>query len=103
MTNLEILDNDGESSREQHDLSLRWAKAQELLHNWLELWTQQLVRLVHHKRRALAKVRDPFSSQVQDPSRRTNEHMDRFGQTHNIVLERRSSRGDHHIQTEVLA
>lgn len=100
---LEVLDDDREGGREEHHLPLGRAEAEQLLHDRLELWAEQLVGLVHHKRRASAQVRDPLASQVQDSSGRTDEDVDRLRETEDVVLESCSSCCDHDVESHVLA
>jgi hypothetical protein len=100
---LEVLDDDGERGREERDLALGRAEAEQLLHDGLKLWAQQLVGLVHDKGRALAQVGDALAGEVEDPAGRADEDVDRLGQAHDVVLERRSARRDHDVDAEVLA
>lgn len=58
MTYPEVLDEHGESSREEHDLSVRMTHAQQALHYRLEFWTQQLVGFIHNKDFALLQIRN---------------------------------------------
>lgn len=100
---LEVLDDDGESGRKEHDLPLGRAEAQQLLHNGLELWAQQLVGLVHDKRRASAQIGDTLSGEIEDSSGRADEDMDGLREPHDIVLKRRATGGDHDVDAHVLA
>jgi hypothetical protein len=99
---LEVLDDDGEGGREEGDLSLGGAEAEELLHYGLELGREELVGLVHDEGRALAQVGDTFAGEVENSSRRTDEDMDGLGESHDVILESGSSGGDHDVDAEVL-
>lgn len=100
---LEVLDDDWERGREEHHLPLWRAEAEQLLHDRLELWAEQLVGLVHHERRAPAQVGDPLAGEIEDSSRRSDEDVDGLRQSEDVVLEGGSSCGDHDVEAHVLS
>lgn len=102
-TNLEVLDDEREGSREERDLTLLGHEAQELLDDGRKLWREELVRLVHDKHRAFAQVGNSLSSEVEDATGRTNEDVDRLAETEDVVAKSRSSRRDHDLNARVLA
>lgn len=102
-THLEVLDDDGKRCREERHLTRRRAEGEQLLHDGLELWAEQLVGLVHDERRALAQVGDALSGQVEDPPGGADEDVHGLGEAHDVVLERRAASGDHDVGAEVLA
>lgn len=102
-THLEVLDDDREGGREEHDLPLGRAEAKKLLHDGLEFRTEELVGLIHDERRARAEVGDSLPSEVEDPTWCSNEDVDGFRETEDVVLEGCSSSGNHDIDAKVLS
>lgn len=100
---LEALDNDGEGRGEEHDLTILRVESQELLNDRGEFRRKKLVSFIHDEGWAGRKVSNALARQVQYPSRRTHNDVDRLAQTDNVVLEARASSGDHDIDAQVLA
>ena len=73
---LECLDNHRESCREEQDLAIRCAEANQLLDNRLEFWREKLVCLIHDKCLALREIGYASSSKIQDTTRRRNQNVD---------------------------
>jgi hypothetical protein len=102
-THLEILDNKWERRTEQHHLPILRQERQQLLHHRRKLRTEQLVRLIHNKHRALAQVCHALARQIQNPARRTDQDMYDFGETEDVVFEGGATGGDHDLYTEMFA
>ena len=100
---LEGLDDEGEGCRVKHDLTLLGEVCEQLLDNGREFGTEELIGLIHDKGRTFAKVGDALSSQVEDTTGGTDNNVNSFGQSHNIILEGGASCRDHDLHTHVLA
>lgn len=100
---LEILDDERERGREEHDLPLLGEEAEELLHDGGELGRQELVSFVHDESGALAEVGDAFASEIEDTTGSTDEHVDGLSETEDIVTKGSTTGSDHDFDAEVLS
>lgn len=100
---LEVLDNQGESGREEHDLTLRRHEGEELFDNGGEFGRKEFVGFVHDKHRAAAQICDSLSSEIENSTRGTNENVNRLSQPHDVVSQRRSSRRYHDLSARVFS
>ena len=100
-TNLEVLDNDGESSREEHDLTTLHQEAEKLFDDRGEFGREKFIRFVHDERSALAEIGDSLSGEIEDTTGRSDENMNAFAQPHNIISKGRSTSSDHDVDSSV--
>lgn len=103
----EGFDDHREGGTVQHDLSFLGEIGEQLLDNGCELGTEKLIGLVHDKGRAFAEISDALSCEIEDTSRSSDNDVNSFAETHDIVLECGASGCDHdldaHVFTEGLA
>jgi hypothetical protein len=100
---LEALDHDRESGTEKHDLSVLGVESKKLLDNGGEFGRKQLISLIHYECLASREIRHALSSQIQDPTRCSNNDVNRLAQTYNIVFEACSTSRNHDVDTQVLS
>lgn len=98
-THRKVLDDVRECCREEHDLSLLRTEGQQLFNDRSELLTQQLVRLVHDEHFTLSQVCDALASEVQDTTRGSDENVDRFLESHDVVSQCSASGRDHDLES----
>lgn len=100
---LEVLDNDGESGREEHDLAVSGVKGDELIDGRGELGRQELVSLVHDERLGAREVGDTSACEIEDSAGSTNENVHSVVEADNVVLQAGTTSGDHDVDAEVLS
>mmetsp|Transcript_1843 Transcript_1843/g.3218 ORF Transcript_1843/g.3218 Transcript_1843/m.3218 type:complete len:327 (-) Transcript_1843:1338-2318(-) len=94
------LDRYGERCREQADLAILWqVLGDDLFDDRSKLCRQQLVSFIHDHQLHLVQLTDPFVCQVQNTTRSSNQNVHRLVHSHNIILQTRSSRGHHDLQS----
>lgn len=99
----ERLNRHGERGGEEADLMSLVTEVDDLLEDGLELRRQELVGLVHDDGPAFGQVGDLLGGQVEDAAGRRDDDVNGIVQTHDVILEGRSARGDHAVQAHVLA
>jgi hypothetical protein len=100
---LERLDGHREGGREQADLSVGLALANEGLEHLLELGAEQLVGLVHDNDLALGQVGDALLGQVVDAAGGCDHHMHRGVEANNIIAEIGATSTGHDLDLHVFA
>lgn len=100
---LEFLDGNRESSRVQENLSVLRHEVDNLGDDGLEFRGKKLIRLVHCQHRRLTQLCDALARQVDETTRSGDNNVHRLVQSHNVILQRGTTGGDHDGQTEVLA
>lgn len=102
-THLEVLDDERERGREEHDLALLGHEGQELLDDGRELGREELVGLVHDEHGALAQVGDALAGEVEDAAGRADEDVDLLAEAQDVVAQGRAARRHHDVGARVLA
>jgi hypothetical protein len=74
-THFEVFNNDGESSGEEHELTLFRQKFEELFDNNGEFRTEKLVCFIHNEGLASAEIGDTFASKVENSAWCSNKDV----------------------------
>lgn len=99
----EGLDHEREGSGKEHNLPVLGEKVQELLDDGRKFGTEKLVGFIHDKGGALCEICDSLAGQIEHTTGRTDENVDGFVETDNVVFETSSSGSDHDIDAQMLA
>lgn len=100
---LEILDNDREGSTEQHHLPIFGVESKELFDDGSELGGQELISFIHNECLARCEIGHALARKIQNPAWCSNNDVNWFAQSDDIVLEPCSTSGDHDVDTEVFS
>ena len=100
---LEVLNDDGEGSAEQHHLPILRMKSEQLLDDGRELRRQKLVSFIHDKRLTSGKIGYTLARKIQDSTGCSNDDVDRVAESDDIVLKSCSTGRNHDVDTEMLS
>ena len=99
----EVFHREGESCREEHDLSVSGVEFEELFDDRCEFNGQKLVSFIHDEHGALAEVGHLLSGQIEDTTWRADDDVDWVLETNNIVPQTSSTCSNHDVDPEMLA
>ena len=100
---LERFDRHRERGGVEQNLPVPGHEIDELTDHGLKLGRQELVRFVHGEHRGLVELGHAFGGEIDESPGGGDDDVHGLVQTHDVILQRRAARGDHHLDAEVLA
>ena len=98
---LELSNLDWVSRAEQANLTFFWHHLQDLLHYFLELSGNEPIDLIQDAKLALVESSLTSRCQIKDPTRRGDNDMNCLPHSDDILVDSRSTRGHHALDTLV--